>query len=103
VAASPLCVVPGRTVLPVGGFVTILYNNDLYPNRSRGLFVMPVMMMMVLPPVPVLAAGGITASGYLVHLVFGQILQWRLVKRWFLRKHVTFLFFFLKLLSSHLF
>jgi hypothetical protein len=57
--------------------VTVLYDNNFYLNW-RGLFVPVVMMMVVVTmfPTPTAAGGAIRTTGYLVHLVFGQILQW---------------------------
>ena len=55
---------------------------------------MMMMMMVVVAMLPIpVPWRAVWTTGYLVHLVFGQILQWWLVKWWFLRKHVTSLFF----------
>jgi hypothetical protein len=39
-----------------------------------------MMMMVMMLPVPALFGGAIATTGYLIHLILGQILQWRLVK-----------------------
>jgi hypothetical protein len=91
------------TSSPVGiaaaGAATV-YNDNFYRNGFGGA-VMVVVVMMVVFPMRAMVGGRSTTTGCLIHLVFGQILQRRLVKRWFLRKHSYFPLLLLKLLSSH--
>jgi hypothetical protein len=74
VAAASIAVV---ATAPGCAFTTVLYNNNFYRNgRCVPAMVAVVVMVMVLP-IPAIAGGGaIRTTGNLVHLVFGQILQW---------------------------